>query len=292
MKTEFDKSLTRVLVHEGGKVDDPRDPGGRTNQGVTQKVFNAYLRSINKKERDVYTMKNTERDAIYKRRYWDAIDGDKLPPGVGYVLFDGAVNSGPMQSVKWLQRALGSRYSGKIDGNMGLLTVDAVDAFPDHDKLVECICDRRMVFLKALKTWKTFKGGWTDRVANVEATGQAWAMGSVGPAVVFIPGGEAKANIEDAKQPPIKALADMAAGTGGSTVVISQGIDQTKEQLAEFSNISFVSHILLALTLAGVALFAGGMVYRWFMRQYEKKLADALDLNNDKPRPGMAVPNA
>ena len=45
MLGDFSKALPRILVYEGGKVDNPRDPGGRTNKGVTQATFNSYLRS-------------------------------------------------------------------------------------------------------------------------------------------------------------------------------------------------------------------------------------------------------
>lgn len=37
----FDRALPHVLIHEGGKVDHPKDPGGRTYKGITQRVFNA-----------------------------------------------------------------------------------------------------------------------------------------------------------------------------------------------------------------------------------------------------------
>ena len=274
----FSRALKRVLVHEGGKVNDPRDPGGKTNQGVTQRVFSAWLRAVGKKERDVYTMTPAELQAIYKRRYWDAIGGDRLPAGIDYVVFDGAVNSGPAQSLKWLQRALGTRYVGKIDGSSGVMTLDAIADYPDHDKLVALICDRRLAFMQALRTWKTFGNGWSKRVANVRATGQAWAAGSVGPPVDYIPQAQAKANIEDAKPLPVMVAADMTSGTGGATATLAQGIEQARDQLQAFWYSEFVSKILVGLTIAGITLFVGGMGYRWYAARRTAKLKDALDL--------------
>lgn len=54
--------------------------------------------------------------------YWSLVKGDSLPPGVSYVVFDGTVNSGVGQSVKWLQRALGIA----ADGIVGPQTLNAV----------------------------------------------------------------------------------------------------------------------------------------------------------------------
>lgn len=290
MKQEFKKALERVLVHEGGKVDDPQDPGGRTNQGVTQKSFNAYLSLKGEKPRDVFTMKNSERDEIYKRRYWDAIEGDKMPPGLGYVLFDGAVNSGAAQSVKWLQRALGPRCKGKIDGQLGPLTLHAIKETNDHDALIEAICIRRMDFLDNLKTWKRFGKGWTRRVENVKQTGQAWAMGSVGPPVEYIEGAEAKARLEDAKPLPTKAPGDLTTGFGVALTGATQGIGSAKDELAGFSNIEFVQRILFTLTVAGLVLVFVGFAYRSIMKYKESKMKDALDLDPNPDRSNDQIP--
>ena len=120
----FRDALARVLVHEGGKVDHPADPGGRTNKGVTQRVYNAWRTKSYLPLRDVYLISDLEVEAIYRFQYWDAIKGDQLPPGIGYVVLDGAVNSGPKQSAKWLQRALGFEPS-QVDGMIGSVTLNA-----------------------------------------------------------------------------------------------------------------------------------------------------------------------
>lgn len=297
MKDEFAPALKKVLVYEGGKVDNPRDPGGRTNQGVTQAVFAAYLKAHGKPLRDVYKMTNAERDDIYKSRYWDQLNADQLPPGVGFACFDGAVNSGVTQSGKWLQVALGSHYSGAIDGDVGLLTLNAVKAHPDHDLLLARMCQVRMDFLHHLRTWGTFGAGWARRVDNVKATGQAWAMGSVGPAVVWEkPVAEqppqaatlqaqaaAKADPEDAKPLPSTAPADAATGVGGAAATTAQGISQTindtKDQLTGFADIDYVKHVLLILTVAGIVLAAGGLLYRLYVNRKKQDRVNALSLD-------------
>jgi lysozyme family protein len=274
----FDRAIKPVLVHEGGKVDHPRDPGGRTNQGVTQKVYNAWRLNGKLPIRDVYLMETPERDAIYRTQYWDAIKGDLLPEGVGYVVLDGAVHSGSKQSIKWLQRALGPLYDGKVDGVLGELTLEAVQSVNDYDALISRIIQRRMAFLQALKTWKTFGRGWSRRVADVLARGQAWATGSVGPVPTYIPGAEKKANIEDAKKPLPKAPGDVSTGVGGGGVVLGPILENVKDELTPLaSKLPMVNGLIFWLIVAGAIVAVGGLAYRFFAANREKDLRDALD---------------
>lgn len=266
---EFERSLKKVLVHEGGYVNHPKDPGGATNQGVTQRVYDDFRRQMKLAPRSVKELTAAERDAIYRQRYWNLIKGDYLPPGVSYVVFDGAVNSGVSQSVKWLQRALGI----KADGLLGPGTLTAVQGVNDHDALIARIIERRMKFLQALKTWKTFGKGWTRRVDGVLAVGQAWAMGSVGPEVEYAPGGEAKARVEDAKKAPSTAPGDTATGAGSIGAVIAQA----QEQLTPFVNIGFVAKAAAVLTISGVVVAIGGIIYRTWANRKAKAIADAID---------------
>lgn len=140
--------LRAVLRYEGGKVDDPRDPGGRTNQGVTQRVYDAWRRSRALFPQDVYAMTDAERDAIYRKRYWDAVDGDNLPAGLDLVVFDTAVNSGVERALAW--------YAGPRS---------SIDAY----------CDVRLAYLRRLTTWKTYGKGWTTRVESVRGRAKMMA---------------------------------------------------------------------------------------------------------------------
>lgn len=268
--SEFQRALAKVLVHEGGYVNHPKDPGGATNFGITQKVYDTYRRSVGVRPQPVKQIATSERDAIYRARYWALVKGDSLPPGVSYVVFDGAVNSGVAQSVKWLQRAIGGV---KVDGVIGQETLEAVRRLNDHDALVQKIIERRMTFLRALKTWKTFGKGWTRRLQGVLAVGQAWAMGSVGPDIEFVPDGNVKARVEDAKVAPSTAPGDAIAGGGTAGTILTQAT----EQLTPLSNISFVAKAVAVLTIAGVVLAMGGVAWRWWAKRKSEQLADALD---------------
>lgn len=162
MKDNFVSALAAVLVHEGGYVNHPRDPGGATNKGVTQRVYDDWRVNRGLPPRSVKFLQQAELEAIYKRQYWDAVKGDDLPTGVDYCVFDLAVNSGVNRAARFLQRSAGVLEDGKI----GPVTLAAVKAL-SPSLLVDMICDERMCFLKSLGTFDTFGKGWTRRVSDV-----------------------------------------------------------------------------------------------------------------------------
>ncbi|MBN9444399.1 glycoside hydrolase family 108 protein [Bosea sp. (in: a-proteobacteria)] len=272
----YARALSRVLVHEGGYSNHPEDPGGATMKGVTQRVYDAYRDRRGLKRQSVRMIDESELQEIYRRQFWNVVKGDKLPAGFDYIVMDGAVHSGPSQSVKWLQRALGTV---KVDGVIGEATLAAVEEHPDHDQLIAATLSRRLAFLKALKTWKTFKGGWSSRVEQVQDIGQAWATGSVGPQPVFFLGGNVKATIDQAKPLPAKGPADATAGAGGGSVGLAAVLDQVREQLDPLAAGSeIIGHVVAALVITGAVLTIGGIGYRFFAARRAKKRADALDL--------------
>jgi lysozyme family protein len=165
MKHNFTSALQAVLKHEGGYVNNPKDPGGETNLGCTKAVWEEHCGH----PVDTKTMKAlTPADVapLYKRKYWDKVCGDDLPSGVDYVVFDAAINSGPGRAAKWLQSCVGV----EPDGGIGPKTLAAVRAF-DPQQLVKDYAKRRLSFMMDLPTWGTFGKGWTRRVNEVEAVG-------------------------------------------------------------------------------------------------------------------------
>ncbi|MGX8012752.1 glycosyl hydrolase 108 family protein [Mesorhizobium sp. ORM8.1] len=75
-------------------------------KGVTHRVYDGYRRGKGLATPPVKDITSDELNDIYDRQYWDAVKDDALPAGIDYVLFDGAVNSGPGRSIMWLQQAL------------------------------------------------------------------------------------------------------------------------------------------------------------------------------------------
>ena len=151
----FDQSFDRLLGFEGGFSDNPADPGGATNWGVTFKVAaaNGYTGSMHNYPRD-------DAKAVYKLKYWDAVHADDLPDAIRYSVFDAAVNSGVKQAIQWLQIAI----NVGDDGVMGPVTLTAL-VNTDGGKLASAFNGERLDFLTNLPTWATFSKGWARRVA-------------------------------------------------------------------------------------------------------------------------------
>jgi lysozyme family protein len=162
MESNFELSLKKVIEHEGGYVNHPADPGGMTNLGVTKRVWEEWVgHPVDEKEMRALTVEQVS--PLYKKRYWDAIHGDRLPAGLDYCLFDTAINSGVGRASRFIQEMVGVAADGAI-GNKTLL---AIGQFKDVKMLVDEYCDKRLDFLQRLKTWPVFGKGWGRRVADV-----------------------------------------------------------------------------------------------------------------------------
>jgi len=161
MQSNFARALANVLVHEGGFVNHPKDPGGATNKGITIATFRKWV----KRDGTVNDLKNisaADVAKVYRKHYWDKVRGDDLPSGVDYAVFDYAVNSGPGRAAKALQSVVGA----KLDGAIGPETIGKATAY-NPAVVVNRLCDERMAFLRRLNTWPTFGKGWSSRVAGV-----------------------------------------------------------------------------------------------------------------------------
>ena len=163
MKHNWDEAIKHILKWEGGYVNHPSDPGGRTNLGVTQRVWEEWTGKP-ATEADMRGLTIEMVSPLYKKRYWDAVRGDDLPSGVDLCVFDCAVNAGVGRASRFLQQAVGV----VADGAIGPKTLEAVTKM-SVDEIIEKLCDLREAHYKSLSTFATFGKGWMRRLDGIEA---------------------------------------------------------------------------------------------------------------------------
>ncbi|TPG53290.1 hypothetical protein EAH89_17385 [Roseomonas nepalensis] len=155
----FAACLPVILANEGGFADNPKDPGGATNRGITHRTLSAW-RGTPVTTEDVRELTVEEASAIYQAQYWLVNRCDQMAAGVDLCVFDFAVNSG--RAVKVIQEALGV----KADGAVGPVTLAALAA-PAPAEAIARICAARMAYLQTLDGWDDFGRSWTRRVDGV-----------------------------------------------------------------------------------------------------------------------------
>jgi lysozyme family protein len=153
----FNKCLELVLKSEGGYVNHPSDPGGRTNLGVTQAVWEEWV-GHPVSENDMKALTADKVAPMYEMKYWRTSYCEKLPQGLNLLVFSMAVNSGSGRAVKLLQRTLGLVE----DGAIGPITMTKIQECSPVD-LVEKYSATRKAFYEGLKTFPIFGKGWLAR---------------------------------------------------------------------------------------------------------------------------------
>jgi lysozyme family protein len=162
MINNYEYSLAQVLKSEGGYVNNPKDPGGETNMGVTKAAWSTWLkRTILPGEMAQLT--HADIIPFYKALYWDKSYCNQLPTGIDYMVFDASVNMGVGQSIRLLQRSLGCVPDGVIGPNTMKAINDA-----DVKTLIDKFSAQKEMFYKSLATFSVFGKGWLRRVAEVK----------------------------------------------------------------------------------------------------------------------------
>ena len=165
--TSWGASLAFVFSVEGGFTDDPVDPGGATNLGITHDELSRW-RGAPVTLDDMRNLGKDEAARIYRANYWNISRCGDLAPGVDLLVFDGSVNTGNGRSARLLQGVLGVA----VDGQIGPLTVAAANAVRADD-LVNALAAARQAFYQNLPTFSHFGHGWTDRVRKARAAALA-----------------------------------------------------------------------------------------------------------------------
>lgn len=166
MRQNFSASLAELLKHEGGYVNHPKDPGGRTNLGVTQKVYEEWV-GYPVSEQIMRSLTPAHVKTLYKVKYWDRVKGDELPSGLDLCVFDFAVNAGPDRAKRYLQMLVGAKPDGVIGPKTMQAVKDKVSAM-GLKELIRGYSDLRHRYYRKLRHFSTFGRGWTRRVNEVE----------------------------------------------------------------------------------------------------------------------------
>ena len=171
---------TEIVVREGGFVNDPDDPGGATNFGVTIHTMRRLGLDLNRDGAiDVADVRSLTRDQaidIFVEHYFRKPLINRLPEPLQATVFDMYVNAGA-NAVKILQRLL--RDMGQpvsIDGMLGPRSLAATEAAfrAGPQELVDAygiarrnyyfrLADRRAASRKYARTRAGGKGGWIRR---------------------------------------------------------------------------------------------------------------------------------
>jgi lysozyme family protein len=190
METNYRRCVNFVLEREGGYVNDPDDPGGATNMGVTIATLGAWL-GRPATVGDVQRLKRSEAERIYHKRYWTAASCPELPAGVDLLVMDACVLSGIEPALNFLRRQLG------LPAKMQVRTRSGSTVYPKTDKhllamereqilqhaqaacmpaLIMGVSERRRDFYRSLSTFSKYGRGWLRRVDAAQSTAMhLWA---------------------------------------------------------------------------------------------------------------------
>lgn len=161
----FARAMEHNLAMEGGYSEDPYDPGGPTNLGITLAEF-ARTRGVALTADNFASLKAALRgitrdqaSAIYRADYWNAARCPYLPSAVALFHFDAAVNQGVFGAARMLQQALGV----EVDGQIGPITLAAA-ARSQPLQALAAYAEARRAHYRSLSTFWRFGRGWLSRV--------------------------------------------------------------------------------------------------------------------------------
>lgn len=165
---DFDVFLPLLLKFEGGYVDDPEDPGGETNKGITMAAFQECsheLLGIDPTSDNLCGLTDAQAGIIYRARYWNKMQADAVPlQDLANIVCDFFINAGT-RATKLLQHVLNSMGANVVeDGVIGTASLQALASLP-QDLVYRHYKEDRIEYYETLgQKYPRFLQGWLDRV--------------------------------------------------------------------------------------------------------------------------------
>ncbi len=160
-------ALKFTLLWEGGFVNNPIDPGGATNKGITQFTYDTYRVNKRLPARDVVDITEEEVNDIYYSMYWKPSQAELAVDPLAIVLFDTAVNFGVGGAIEFLQEALGVGADG-IFGPTTRNTFLANNNRTTAEKMIAGRIAYRYQRVNANPSQDAFLEGWLNRDNNLK----------------------------------------------------------------------------------------------------------------------------
>src|ERR1035437_1536473 len=164
----FDVFLPIVLRFEGGYSDDPTDPGGETNKGITMNTFQQCsheLLGLDPTSDNLKALTDAQAGVIYQALYWNKIQGNAFAlQDLANIVCDFFVNSGT-NATKLLQHVLNNMGAHVVeDGGIGAASLQAL-AGVDQGQVYRQYKKGRIAYYQALGVrFPQFVKGWLNRV--------------------------------------------------------------------------------------------------------------------------------
>ncbi len=181
--SNFEHAIELVLVHEGGFVDHPSDPGGATNWGVSLRFLGDHPevgdfdQDGDVDAQDIANMTRDQAKMIYRMFWWDKFGYGRISDQtIATKVFDFSINMGASRAHKLLQSALNNAFGLNldVDGVLGNASIGAINVCTDGDEeqqLITAYCDAAWDFYQALiannPKLKVFTNGWKNRAYSI-----------------------------------------------------------------------------------------------------------------------------
>lgn len=167
MSETIDQMIGHILEHEGGFTDNPNDPGGPTNCGISLR----FLQSVNPRAtiEDIRNMTPTEAAGLYKRYFFQQPHFDTLPAELQPMMFDEAVNFGAPHAINCLDKAISARPIGYLDEGSRTVLSDVVRRIgmqATNNAIVDQFCAAYDAIAKANPKELRFLAGWKRRAIS------------------------------------------------------------------------------------------------------------------------------
>ena len=159
----IEKLKSFILSWEGCCANDPRDPGGATNKGVTLATFRSVF-GKDKTVKDLKKITDSQWMTIFKTKFWDRYKADNIKDEwITYLLVDWLWTSGVGNAINRVQKFLGL----KIDGIVGNVTINKINSFNGKELFIK-LWHLRENFIKTRAQYPIYGKGWLRRLNGIQ----------------------------------------------------------------------------------------------------------------------------